>query len=89
MLKDVRLHPDAQKYYFSLDKKERKKLNVALKKLLDDPFRTRPGVKVEKMTDSKKYTGMYKLKVGHHRAIFEIEEDVIWVTLMFYRGRGY
>ena len=60
-----------------------------LKKLDEDPYRSRSGVDIKKLSGTN--PTKYRLRVGDYRVIYTIEEDnkVIKVIEGFRREKGY
>jgi len=82
----IYLHPDVEKYLDSLSVSEMKRCYEKLKKLSEDPFRSRPGCDIKKMVGREIY---YRLRVGDHRFLYIVAEDEILVEEAFRRGKGY
>ena len=82
----VLLHPDVIKYLDSLSKKERKRCYVSLKKLSEDPFKSRSGCDIKKMVGQKIY---YRLHIGDHRFLYVIKKKEVLVEEAFKRAKGY
>lgn len=81
----VVIHPRVQKYIESSGEEDR--LIQHLKKLSEDPFRSRSGVDIKKLKG--KQHDMYRLRVGEHRFEYFVEEGRVWMDEAFRRGRGY
>lgn len=86
---EVRLHPHAVKFLQGLDGKSRGRVRQALEELGRDPFRPRSGSDILKLQGTRGRRDLYRLRVGKFRVVYEVEEEVIWVTDVFERGRGY
>lgn len=82
----VFLHPDVEKYLDSLSQSERKRCYISLKKLVEDPYKTRSGCDIKKMMGTKPY---YRLRVGNSRFLYVISGNEVLVEEAFKRGRGY
>ena len=82
----VFLHPDVEKYLDSLSESERKRCYKGLKRLSEDPFKSRPGCDVKKMTEKRPF---YRLRVGNHRFLYVIEDKEVLVEEAFKREKGY
>ncbi|MFQ6127385.1 MAG: type II toxin-antitoxin system RelE/ParE family toxin [Thermoplasmata archaeon] len=82
----VFLHPDVEKYLDSLPKGERKRCYESLKRLSDDPYKTRSGCDIKKMRGKKPF---YRLRLGNNRFLYVIKDDQVLVEEAFRRRRGY
>jgi mRNA-degrading endonuclease RelE of RelBE toxin-antitoxin system len=82
---EIRIHPRVKKYILESGQKE--SLILHLKELGKDPYQSRSGVNIKKLQG--KYHDMYRLKVGHHRFEYFIDEGIIWVDQAFLRKKGY
>ena len=89
MIEDVKLHPEATAFLETLDKKTQKRIFDTLKKLKENPTRKRAGLDIKKMHGKKDKPPMYRVRIGRYRAVYAIENNIIWVTEIFPRGRGY
>jgi mRNA interferase RelE/StbE len=56
-----------------------------LKKLQNDPL----NHDVKKLKGTKGRQDLYRLRIGDYRAIFAIEEDIVYVLEIIPRGYGY
>ncbi len=89
MIGDIRLHPEATAFLETLDKKTQKRIITTLKKLKEKPTGKRAGLDIKKMRGKKGKPPMYRVRIGTYRAVYAIEGNMIWVTEIFPRGRGY
>jgi len=80
------LHPDVEEYLDSLSQSERKRCFTSLKKLADDPHKTRSGCDIKKMRGKKSY---YRLRIGNHRFLYVIIDNEVLVEEAFKRGKEY
>jgi mRNA interferase RelE/StbE len=72
-----------------LEPKLRERIKSALRKLAEDPYRPRAGVDIIRLTGTKGRQDLYRLRVGDYRAIYAIENKVVYVTELFHREKGY
>ena len=86
MTYQILLHPDVIKYLDSISEKSRKKCYQILKKLSDDPFKSRSGCDIKKMSGKKIY---YRLRVGDHRFLYVVHNKSVLVEEGFKREKGY
>jgi len=84
---EVRLHPDVRSYLDELEDSDQDRCEESLKKLSDEPFRSRPKCDIKKLKGRDKT--MYRLRVGNHRFEYFVEENKVWIAEAFKRGRGY
>ncbi len=82
----VFLHPDVEKYLDSLSESERKICYRTVKRLSEDPFKSRSGCDIKKMAGKKPF---YRLRVGNHRFLYVLKEGEVLVEEAFKRGKGY
>ena len=84
---EVRLHPDVRSYLDELEDSDQDRCEESLKKLSDEPFRSRPKCDIKKLKGRDKT--MYRLRVGNHRFEYFVEEDKVWIAEAFKRERRY
>ena len=82
----VQLHPDVIKYLDSLSGKERKRCYVSLKKLSEDPYRSRSGCDIKKISGKEEF---YRLRVGGHRFLYVVQENEVLIEEAFKREKDY
>jgi mRNA interferase RelE/StbE len=73
----VLLHPRANMFLEKMDRHLRKRIEQKLKLLASDP---EVGV-------SLKYSNFWKLRIGDHRAIYEIDPEAGRVVILFIGNR--
>ena len=86
---EVKLHRTVIKSLERLEPKLRERIKSALRKLGEDPYGARSGVDVMRLAGTKGRLDLYRLRVGDYRAIYAIEDKVVYVTDLFHRGKGY
>jgi len=89
LLYQVKLHRTVAKSLERLEPKLRERIKSALRRLAEDPYESRPGVDIIRLTGTKERQDLYRLRVGDYRAIYAIESKIIYVTDLFHRGKGY
>ena len=82
----VFLHPDVEKYLDSLSLSEGKRCYTGLKKLAENPSKTRPGCDIKKMRGKKPY---YRLRIGNNRFLYVIIGSEVLLEEAFKRGKEY
>jgi mRNA-degrading endonuclease RelE of RelBE toxin-antitoxin system len=86
MLFKVMLSPDAQKYLDDLDKKRAGNIKKHLKELEKDPFRPRAACDIDIVAGSVR-PPMYRLRMGEFRAMYFVEEQMVFITDLFPKKR--
>lgn len=81
----VNVHQHASKFLNSQDTETKSRLIEGLKKLQNDPL----SHDVKKLKGTKGRQDLYRLRIGDYRAIFAIEDDVVYVLEIIPRGYGY
>lgn len=83
---EILIHREAAKILKNLDEKTQKRIKEKLKTLKENPYE---GAKV----DIKKIRGtdpvLYRLRIGDYRVVYAIEDNIIWITEIFHRSKGY
>jgi mRNA interferase RelE/StbE len=86
---EVRLHPSVVKFLGELEEQTRNRIKETLRQLQKDPFKSRPNADIKKLKGTRGGHDFLRLRVGDYRVIYAVEGDVVWVTDIFVRGRGY
>lgn len=81
----VSIHPHAVKFLRTRDNETKDRLKEGLRKLQNDPL----SHAVKKMKGTKGRQDLYRLRIEEYRAIFAIEDDVVYVLEIIPRGHGY
>lgn len=81
----VSIHPHVRKFLAALDLETKNRLVEGLRKLEDDPFAN----DIKKLKGTRGRQDLYRLRIGDYRAIFAIEDDMIYVLEIITRGHGY
>jgi mRNA interferase RelE/StbE len=89
MVFEVRLHPEVVKFLRSLDKKKRDKIKDSLRILGEDPFTKRPKADIKKLKGTRGRRDLYRVRIARHRVIYSVEDNIVWVTDIFIRSKGY
>jgi len=71
-----------------IDSKQVTRVKDAMRKLRDDPFRSRPGADIRKLR-LKSSPSLFRLRVGNYRVIYFVLNDEVRVTEIIHRSRGY
>ena len=86
---NIRVHPDAVKFLRELDSDTIDRIKLALRNLENDPFRNRPKADIIKLEGTKGRESLYGFRIGDYRAVYAVDENTVWVTEIFLRGKGY
>lgn len=86
---EVRLHPGVVKFINELDDSTQRRIKEKLRSLERDPWHSRPGADIKKLSGTKGRQDLYRLRIGNYRFIYAVEENTVWITDAFARGRGY
>ncbi len=81
----VSIHPHVRKLLTALDLETKNRLVEGLRKLENDPF----AHDLKKLKGTRGRQDLYRLRIGDYRAIFAIEDDMIYVLEIITRGHGY
>jgi mRNA interferase RelE/StbE len=84
---EIRLHPNAISALDKLNQSTKERLISKIRVLKDRPKLKRAGADIKKIKDANPEA--YRLRVGDYRVIYAVEEDVVWITEIMSRGRGY
>jgi mRNA interferase RelE/StbE len=89
MIVDVRIHPDARKYLDGLDKRTRERILTTLKDLKGKDITLKTNLDVKKMKGTKGRKDLFRLRIGQYRIMYDIEDDIMWVSDIFLRGKDF
>ena len=89
MLYRVTLHRGVAKFLERMEPKLRERIKSALRRLSENPYESRSGIDIARLAGTKGRQDLYRLRVGDYRAIYAIQGNVIYVTDLFHRGKGY
>lgn len=79
------IHKHVGKFLNALDSETKSRLINGLKKLENEPL----NHDVKKLKGTKGRQDLYRLRIGDHRAIFSIEDDVVYIVEIITREQGY
>lgn len=88
--REIRVHPGALEEIRSLRRAGRaslaERIVEKIEHLAGDPYRPRPGMDIKKIRGTN--DPVYRLRVGDHRVIHEVDEEasVVYVTQIVKRG---
>ena len=76
-----------KKQVTSLEKNMQERIKSALKNLENDPFQTRSGTDIKKLSHT--HPAKYRLRIGTYRIIYAVENKTVKVIEGFKRERDY
>lgn len=85
----VMLHPRAAKFLERLEEQFKNRIKEAVQKLEQDPFQGRSGADIKKLKGTKGRHDLFRLRIGDYRVIYAVENETVWITEIFSRGREY
>ncbi|MEA1985546.1 MAG: type II toxin-antitoxin system RelE/ParE family toxin [Euryarchaeota archaeon] len=81
----MNIHTDVEKFLNALDPDAKERIVDRLKVLGNLPVEG----DVKKLKGTKGRKDLYRLRIGEYRAIYEVEDDNVYVLEVMLRGRGY
>jgi len=85
----VKLHREIAKTLAGMNTKTRSRITRALRILRNDPFQRRYGADIARLKGTRGRQDLFRLRIGDCRAIYAVEDNVVYVTDLFIRGKGY
>ncbi|MGA2462634.1 MAG: type II toxin-antitoxin system RelE/ParE family toxin [Candidatus Bathyarchaeia archaeon] len=85
----VKLHREVAKTPAGMPPKLRSSIIRALRTLQMDPFQHRSGTDIIRLKGTRGRQDLFRLRIGDYRAVYAVEGNVVYVTDMFHRGKGY
>ncbi len=82
---NVNIHADVVKFLNALDPGTKERIVDGLKVLGNLPV----DGDVKKLKGTKGRKDLYRLRIGEYRAIYEVEDDNVYVLEVMLRGKGY
>lgn len=82
----VMLSPDAREYLDSLNDKRAGNIKKHLEELEKDPFKPRATCDIDIVAGSGR-PPMFRLRMGEFRAMYFVEDQVVFVTGLFQKKR--
>jgi mRNA interferase RelE/StbE len=86
---EVKLHREVAKTLAGMNPKLRSNIIGALRALEKDRFHRRSGADIIRLKGTRGRQDLFRLRISDYRAIYAIEGNVIYVTDLFHRGKGY
>jgi mRNA interferase RelE/StbE len=86
---DVKVHREVAKTLRRMSPELRSRIVIALRELRIDPFQRRSGADILRLKGTKSKQDLFRLRIGEYRAIYAVESNIVYVTDLFHRGKGY
>lgn len=86
---EVKLHREVVKTLSRMSPELRSRIIKALRGLRTDPFRSRSGMDIVRLSGTKGRQDLFRLRIGDYRAIYAVEDNVVYATDLFHREKGY
>lgn len=86
---EVRLHRDVVKTLSRISPELRSRIIKSLRGLQTNPFQSRSSADIIRLSGTKGKQDLFRLRIGDYRAIYAVEDNVVYVTDLFHRGKGY
>lgn len=85
----VRLHREVAKTLERMSPKLRSRVVRALRALEANPYESRAGADIVRLRGTKGREDLFRLRIGDYRVIYAVMAEVVYITDIFHRGRGY
>jgi mRNA interferase RelE/StbE len=72
-----------------MESKVRARIIHELRALEENPCEPRPSADIARLRGTRERHDLFRLRIGDFRAIHAVERNVVYVTDLFHRGRGY
>ncbi|MGP8070188.1 MAG: type II toxin-antitoxin system RelE family toxin [Candidatus Bathyarchaeia archaeon] len=86
---EIRLHRDVAKALERMEPKLKTRIIQGLRVLQENPYEPRPSSDIVRLRGTKGRQDLFRLRIGDYRAVYAVERNVVYVTDLFHRGRGY
>ena len=86
---EIRLHRDVAKALSRIEPKMKIRIVQGLRVLQENPFHPRPGADIVRLRGTRGRQDLFRLRIGDYRAVYAVERNVVYITDLFHRGRGY
>lgn len=86
---DVKLHREVVKTLSKMKTDIRFRIIRGLRVLQGDPFPARPTADILRLRGTRGREDLFRLRIGDYRAIYAVQDKVVYVTDLFHRGKGY
>ena len=85
----VKLHREVAKTLSGMSPQLRCRIVEKLHLLEENPYEPRPGVDIARLKGTRGRADLFRMRVGDHRVIYAVDGEVVYVTDLFHRGKGY
>lgn len=86
MLLSLKMLPPAKKELDKMDKNQAQRIYDHIEQLKTDPFRSRPGMDIDKVT-GKHTPPAYRLKIGRISGEYLVDDQMVVVFRVFMKKR--
>lgn len=86
---EIKLHREAVKFLKELDGKTQERIKNSIRELIKNPFENRAKADIKKLKGTKGRKDAFRLRIGDFRVVYDVEENVVWITNIFRREGGY
>jgi mRNA interferase RelE/StbE len=86
---EIKLHRDVAKALSRIESKLKTRIINGLRALEENPYETRPSADIVRLRGTRGREDLFRLRIGDIRAIYAVERNIVYVTDLFHRGRGY
>ncbi len=86
---EIRLHREVAKALQRMESKARARIIRGLRALEENPYEARPSADIARLRRTRERHDLFRLRISDFRAIYAVERNVVYVTDLFHRGRGY
>jgi len=86
---EVRLHREVAKSLERMSPQLRSRVVRGLRVLEVNPYESRAGADIVRLRGTKGREDLFRLRVGEYRIIYAVVANVVYITDIFHRGKGY
>lgn len=86
---EVKLHRTVAIALSRMESKLRARIKNGLRTLEENPYESRSGADIVRLEGTRGRHDLFRLRIGDYRAIYVVEGNVVYITDLFHRGRGY
>ncbi len=83
------MHGEVAKALSRMEPKLRARIKHGLRALEENPYESRPTADILRLTGTRGRHDLFRLRIGDYRAIYAVVGNVVYITDLFHRGRGY
>jgi len=86
---EVRLHREVAKTLERMSPQLRSRIIRGLRALEANPYESRAGADIARLRGTKGREDLFRLRIGDYRAIYAVVAGIVYITVIFHRGKGY